>query len=142
YTIAYNIHIPDTTKDDWEIMHMNVDGSGKKNITNNDDVAWTYYALKDRLFFISDRDTAYRHFFLYESDADGHNLRKVSDLRLEDSWMSSRNDAQEKVVSARPDRHTRLHLFSITTEAGTYTQAPIATAALFRDPCFSPDGKQ
>ena len=55
-SIAYNIHIPDTSKDDWEIMVMNWDGIGKKNITNNPDVAWTYTAIGDKLLFISDRD--------------------------------------------------------------------------------------
>ena len=67
-SIAYNIHLPDTTKDDWEIMRMKFDGSDKKNITNYPDVAWTYLAYKSRLFFISDRDTCYRCFFLYECD--------------------------------------------------------------------------
>jgi TolB protein len=142
YTLAYNIHIPDTTKDDWEIMHMNFDGSGKKNIINHSDVAWTYYAFKDRLFFISDRDTAYRHFFLYECDADGNNIRKISDLRLEDSWMSSRNEGKEMVVAGRPDRLTRFQLFLINTDDGTYRQLTNDTAAMYRDPCFSPDGQQ
>ena len=50
YAIAYNVHNPDTTRDDWEIMRMKFDGSEKKNITNNPDVAWTYLAYKDRLF--------------------------------------------------------------------------------------------
>jgi TolB protein len=142
YTLAYNIHIPDTTKDDWEIMHMNFDGSGKKNIINHPDVAWTYYAFKDRLCFISDRDTAYRHFFLYECDADGNNVRKISDLRLEDSWMSSRNEGKEMVVAGRPDRLTRFQLFLINTDDGTNRQLTNDTAAMYRDPCFSPDGQQ
>ena len=142
YTIAYNIHLPDTTKDDWEIIHMNMDGSGKKNIINHPDVAWTYYAFGDRLFFISDRDTSYRTFFLYECDADGNNIRKVSDLRLEDSWMSSRNNGKEMVVSGRVGKDIRYQLFIINTENGTYRQITTDTAAAFRDPCFSPDGSR
>src|SRR5690606_16186840 len=68
YSIAYNIHENDTIhKNNYEVMTMNMDGSSKKNITNNPDVAWTYYAYKNRLFFISDRDTCSRCFFLYET---------------------------------------------------------------------------
>lgn len=120
YTIAYNVHLPDTAKDDWETIHMNFDGSGKKNIINNDDVAWTYHAYKDRLFFISDRDTSYRHFFLYECDGNGDNVRKVSNLRLEDSWMSTRKDGEEMIVSGRIDKSIRFQFFIINTSTGEH----------------------
>lgn len=142
YSIAYNIHIPDTTKDDWEIIRMCFDGSGKQNITNNDDVAWTYHSYKNRLFFISDRDTSYRCFFLYESDGDGNNIHKISNLRLEDSWMSTRNNGEEMIVSGRIGKTVRYQLFLINTLTGNYRQLTQDTAAMFRDPCFSPNGKQ
>lgn len=141
-SIAYNIHLPDTTKDDWEIIKMNWDGSGKKNITNNDDVAWTYTTYKNRLFFISDRDTCYRCFFLYETDAEGNNPRKVSNLRLEDSWMSTRKNGEEIIVAGRLGKEIRYQFFLINTKTGDYRQLTRDTAALFRDPCFSPDGKK
>lgn len=141
-SIAYNIHLPDTTKDDWEIIKMNWDGSGKKNITNNDDVAWTYTTYKNRLFFISDRDTCYRCFFLYETDAEGNNPRKVSNLRLEDSWMSTRKNGDEIIVAGRLGKEIRYQFFLINTKTGDYRQLTRDTAALFRDPCFSPDGKK
>lgn len=141
-SIAYNIHVPDTTRDDWEIIKMNSDGSEKKNITNNDDVAWTYTAWKNRLFFISDRDTCYRCFFLYESDANGKKLRKVSELQLEDSWMSTRNNGREMIVAGRKGKEIRFQLFIINTETGSYRPLTSDTAAMYRDPCFSPDGKR
>lgn len=141
YTIAYNVHIPDTAGDDYDIFTMNMDGSGKKNITNNFDVAWTYYAYKNRLFFISDRDTCYRCFFLYECDSDGKNIRKVSGLQLEDSWMSSRNNGEEMIVTGRTGS-VRYQLFIIKTISGEYTQITNDTAAMHFDPCFSPDGRQ
>ncbi len=141
-SIAYNIHIPDTTRDDWEIIKMNFDGSGKKNILNNDDVAWTYTAYKNRLFFISDRDTCYRCFFLYETDANGKSVKKVSNLQLEDSWMSSRKKGEEMIVAGRIGRQVRFQLFIINTKSGTYRQITHDTSALHRDPCFSPDGKK
>ncbi len=98
YRIAFNV-AQDSKADDYEVYSMNLDGSDKRNITNHKDVAWTYYAYKDRLFFISDRDACKRCYFLYEMKADGSNVRKISDLRLEDSWMGSRNDGAEMVVS-------------------------------------------
>ena len=142
FSIAYNVHMPDTINDDWEIIKMKADGSGKQNILQNDDVAWTYTAHEGRLIFISDRDTCYRCFFLYESDADGKNLRKVSDLRLEDSWMSSRKDGKEMIVAGRIGKDVRFQFFIVNTENGAFKQITNDTAALFRDPCFSPDGKQ
>lgn len=142
FSIAYNIHVPDTSKDDWEIIVMNADGSGKNNIIKNDDVAWTYIADKDRLFFISDRDTCYRCFFLYECDRSGNNIRRISDLRLEDSWMSLRNDADEMIVAGRKGSELRFQLFMINTKNGSYRQLTNDTAAYYSDPCFSPDGKE
>lgn len=66
YAIAYNIHEHDTIhKNNYEVITMNMDGTNKNNITNNPDVAWTYYAYENRLFFISDRDTCSRCFFVY-----------------------------------------------------------------------------
>ena len=142
YSIAYNIHVPDTTKDDWEIMHMEFDGSGKKNITRHPDVAWTYHAFKNRLFFISDRDTCYRCFFLYECDAGGNKEKKVSGLRLEDSWMSSRSGGAEMIVSGRIGKSVRYQFFIINTATGEFRQITNDTAAIYSDPCFSPDGQK
>lgn len=142
HSIVYNIHLPIPNKDDWEIMHMALDGTGKRNITNHPDVAWTYYAYKDILYFISDRDTAYRHYFLYRSDANGSNVSKVSNLRLEDSWMSSRNDGQEMIVSGREGKKIRFQLFTINLLTGEFKQLTTDTSAMYRDPCYSPDGMQ
>jgi TolB protein len=142
YLIAYNIHVPDTTKDDWDILVTNFNGTVKKNITGNDDVAWTYHAWKNRLFFISDRDTSYRSFFLYEMDADGNNVKKLSNLQLEDSWMSTRKDGDEVLVTGRIGKEVRYQLFIIDTKTGGFRQITHDTAARYGDPCFSPDGKQ
>jgi TolB protein len=119
-----------------------MDGSDKKNITNNPDVAWTYYAFKNRLFFISDRDTCFRCFFLYETDANGSSIRKVSDLMLEDSWMSGRNNCEELVVTGRIGKEIRHQLFILNTRTGAYKQLTNEPKAKYGDPCFSPDGKK
>jgi len=143
YKIAYNVWVPDTVNpDDYEIFTVNMDGSDSKNITNHKDVAWTYFAYEDKIYFISDRDTLYRHYLLYSMDINGGNKKKVTDLRLEDSWMSARNGGKEMVVSGRIDKKARFQLFIINTENGSYKQITNDTIAAFRDPVFSPDGKQ
>lgn len=143
YAIAYNVAVKDAAgKTNYEVFAMNMDGSGKKNITNHADVAWTYKAYGDKLFFVSDRDTCYRCYFLYEMNVDGSNTRKVSGLQLEDSWMDFRNNGKEVIVSGRVGKAIRLQLFTINTETGQYTQLTSDTAASFSDPAFSPNGKQ
>jgi len=142
YVIAYNVHVPDTTRDDYDVFTINLDGSGRRNITDNPDVAWTYEAYKDKLYFISDRDTCYRCFFLYQTDASGTSPRKVSSLQLEDSWMSPRKNGSEMVVTGRMGKSVRHQLFIMNTETGTYAQLTNDTTARYGDPCFSPDEKQ
>lgn len=128
--------------DDYDIYSVNLDGSGQKNITANPDVAWTYYSWKDRLFFVSDRNACKRCYFLYESDADGKKIRRITDLQLEDSWMSSRSDGKEMIVSGRVGKEIRYQLFVVDIETGRYRQLTNEPAAAFRDPTFSPDGKK
>lgn len=143
YLIAYNVFAPDSSApDNYEIFIIDLNGSSKKNLTNHKDVAWTYYAFQDKIFFISDRDTAYRNFFLYQMDADGNNIKRVSDLRLEDSWMSSRNNGNELVVTGRIGKEIRYQLFIVNVKTGAFQQITNDTMAYHSDPCFSPDGKQ
>jgi TolB protein len=141
YGLLYNV-AQDTKADDYEIYAMNLDGSNKRNITNHKDVAWTYYSYKKTVFFISDRDACKRCYFLHSMDFDGRNIRKISDLRLEDSWMGSRNDGTEMVVSGRVGNDVRYQLFIIDIKTGKYRQITDEPAAAFRDPSFSPDGKR
>jgi len=141
YAILYNVHYKDSTAGNWEIMYMAPDGSKKQNITNDPATDWTYLTHHDSLFFISDRDTCARCFFLYVSDALGVNLRKVSDLMLEDSWMDISADGKTCLVSGRTATE-RFQLYAIQVQNGTYTKLTYDTAALYSDPCFSPDGKQ
>ncbi len=141
YKIVYNV-FEDTAKDNYEIYSMNLDGSGKKNITNTPGVEWVYYAYKDRVFFISDRDTCHRCYFLYEMDADGKNVRKLSNLQLEDSWMSSRNNGSEMIVLGRIGKQVRNQLFLINLSDGSFTQVTTDTISTKRDPLFLPNGDE
>ena len=141
YKIAFNV-LQDQKSDDYEVYTMNFDGTALKNITNHKDVAWIYYTLPGRLLFISDRGACRRCYFLYESDNDGSNLRKVTNLQLEDSWMSSRIGGKQIVVSGRIDTRVRYQLFVVDRETGSFRQLTNEPEAAFRDPVFSPDGKK
>lgn len=142
YKIVYNVGVPvDSVTTNYEVFVMDMNGENKTNITNNPDVAWAYYAYKNRLFFISDRDTCYRCYYLYETGASGNNPKKISTLQLEDSWMGSRNNGKELVVSGRIGKSIRAQLFIIDTDTGAFSQITNDTLAMHRDPTFSPDGK-
>jgi TolB protein len=138
--IVYNV-FEDTAKDNYDIYSMNIDGTDQKNITNTPGVEWVYYTYKDRVFFISDRDTCHRCYFLYEMDADGNKVKRLSDLQLEDSWMSSRNNASEMIVLGRVGK-IRAQLFLINLKTGTYHQITNDTVSTKRDPLFLPGGNE
>lgn len=144
YLIAYNTFEPDSlAEDNWEIRIMGQDSSSSStNLTKHPDVAWTYLAHEDKIYFISDRDTAYRNFFLYEMDGDGSGVRKLSGLRLEDSWMDLDPNTQEMIVSARPEPNVRHQLFLIDLQDGSFKPLLADTAYRYQDPVFSPDGSQ
>lgn len=139
--IAYNVYY-DTADGNYEVFVMNADGSDKRNISNSKGIDWVYYACKDKIYFASDRDTTYRMYFLYEMDVNGNNIRKVSDLRLEDSYISSRKDGMEMVVSGRIGKSIRQQLFLVNVQDGSYKQLTYDTASSFSDPCFFAGGEQ
>ncbi len=139
YLIAYNV-LQDGVKDDYEVYIMNPDGTGKKNLTNHPDVAWTYFAYKDRVFFISDRDECKRCYILYEMDTNGENIRKVFDQRLADSWMGSRNNGREIIV--KPYNKEKVQFLIVDVKTGNIIRELSPPLAQASDPNFSPDGKQ
>ncbi|MGB7068379.1 MAG: hypothetical protein WBD22_02695, partial [Pyrinomonadaceae bacterium] len=134
--------LQDQKTDDYEVYSMAMDGSDPRNVSNNKDVAWSYYAYKDRLYFVSDRDACRRCYFLYRTDALGNGIAKISDLQLEDSWMGSRKKGREMIVSGRIGKDTRYQLFIINNFTGKYRQITSEPGAAFRDPSFSESGKQ
>lgn len=140
YKIVYNVY-EDTARDNYDVYSMNMDGTGKKNLTNTPGVEWAYYAYEDKVYYISDVDTCHRCYFLYEMDADGNNKRKISDLQLEDSWMGSRNNGTEMIVSGRIGK-LRAQLFLINLKDGSYKQLATDTLSTKRDPIFLPGGNE
>ncbi|RZV60903.1 MAG: hypothetical protein EX254_08340 [Flavobacteriaceae bacterium] len=136
--IAYNVAF-DIENDNYEVFSMNMDGSDKKNITNLKGVEWTYDAYDDDLYFISDKDTLHRHYFLYRMKADGSAKIKVSDFRLADSWHGFRNNGNELVV--RPHKSVDTAIYIIDKE-GKLLKRIRPDLDMFTSPNFSPDGKK
>lgn len=134
--IAYNV-FENEAEDDYEIYIMNLDGSGKKNISNWKGVDWVYYAWKDKLYFLSDRDTAHRKYFLYEMDSDGTNIRRITDFLVDDSWLGSRRQGQELVV--KPLRRQNPGFYLINRD-GQVLDTLLQDSIYKNDPFFSPDG--
>ncbi|HPE57339.1 MAG TPA: hypothetical protein P5514_15450 [Bacteroidales bacterium] len=138
YKIAYNVLV-DEANDNYEVFVMNLDGSEKTNISNSPGVDWVYYAFKDKVYFVSDRDTAHRNYFLWEMKVDGSAKRRVSDLRLEDCYFSSRHNGQEFIV--RPHRSIDSVLY-IIDHTGNLVQKVDPGMVYCNDLYFSPDGNR
>lgn len=136
--IAYNV-FTNSPEDNYEIFVVDLDGANKRNITNTPGVDWVYAAYDDRLLFLSDRDTCHRCYFLYEMDADGNNVRRISDRQLQDSWMGSRMNGNEFIVDPKGIKDTAF--FRIGKE-GAILDTLYHGLAYANDPCFSPDGDQ
>jgi len=142
YKIVYNV-LHDTATGNYEVYIMNMDGSDQKNISRYSGLDWVYRTYKDKIYFVSDRDTSCKRCYkLYEMDQEGNNIRKISDLVLEDSWMDVRKNGKEMIVSARIGREIRTQLFLLNLENGSYIQLTKDTSAYHSDPVFSPDGNQ
>ncbi|XWN38141.1 MAG: DUF5050 domain-containing protein [Balneola sp.] len=141
FKIAYNV-VYDLDVDNYEIFVMNADGSEQRNISNNPGVDWVYYAYRDRLYFISDRDSTSRKYFLYEMKWDGTEIRRITDFLVHDSWMSSRKEGTEFVISINEnDNFESRDLYIINIEGEIITKL---TDDKFQntDAHFSPDGTQ
>lgn len=136
--IAFNVYT-NTPENNYEVFVMDLDGANRKNISNTPGVEWVYAAYGDRLLFLSDRDTCHRCYFLYEMDAHGNNVRRISDVRMQDSWMSPRPDSSEYIVDPKSINDTAF--FRINGD-GVIIDTLYHGMAYANDPCFSPDGEQ
>lgn len=138
FGIAYNV-LFDKENDNYEVFTMGFDGSDKKNLTDLSGVEWTYHANGNRVFFISDKDTLHRHYFLYSMKYDGSELKKISDIRLADSWHNSRKNGSEMIV--KPHRSVDTAFYIIDSD-GQVLKRINPDFDMFSDPAFSPDGSQ
>lgn len=136
--IAFNVYT-NAPEDNYEVFVMNIDGSNRRNITNTPGVDWVYAAYGDHLLFLSDRDTCHRCYFLYEMDADGNNVRRISNHQLQDSWMSASMNGSEFIIDPKGINDTAFFRIDAT---GKVLDTLYHGLAYANDPCFSPDGKQ
>lgn len=138
YIIAYNVLV-DEESDNYDIFTMKLDGSEKKNVTDLPGVEWTYYAHNDELYFISDKDTCSRCYFLYRSDGAGNGMKQVTEFQLADSWMSSRRGGDQLIV--KPNAKVDSAFYIIDRE-GTMVERLETGLPSASDPLFVADGRQ
>lgn len=137
--IAYNVHA-DTATGNYEIFVMNADGSGKKNISNHPGIDWVYYAYGNKLYFVSDRDTTKRKYQLFEMNSDGTEVRKISKFVVDDSYISSRKNGTELIVSSRKDGQRAFYIIDL--KGNVISKVVPAGLEYFADPLFIKDGKK
>ncbi|MEP1033005.1 hypothetical protein [Ekhidna sp.] len=138
YRAAYNV-LTDQENDNYEVFSANLDGTDVINITNLDGVEWTYRSMNDKVLYISDRDTCYRCYFLYETDALGQEHRRIGGPQLKDSWMDFRKGGDEIIVNPKVENDSA---FYIINRNGELIQKVYTGMAYFSDPSFSPDGSK
>jgi len=138
YAIAYNVLV-DGELDNYDVFTMNIDGTEKINITNLSGVEWSYYSYEDKVFFISDKDACHRCFYLYTTDYKGDTPRKISDIRLADSWMSSRNNGTEIIVDPHQSVDSAFYMIDLKGNLLSRVETGFPYAA---DPLFVNDGRQ
>ncbi|WP_372649102.1 TolB family protein [Draconibacterium sp.] len=136
YAIIYNVLVSDST-DNYDVFKMNLDGSEKKNITNLPGVEWSYISIGKKVLFLSDKDTCRRCFLLYQTNYVGENPKKVSDILLADSWMSSRKNGLEVIVTPKADSAFYIIDLEGNIQSRVETGLPYS-----RDPVFVNDGHQ
>ena len=138
YMIAYNV-LTDEENDNYDVFTMDFDGKDKKNITKLAGVEWTYHSYDDQLYFISDRDTCHRCFYLYKTDWRGTDPKKISEVRLADSWMSSRKNGSEMIVLPHKTVDT---VFYVLDNHGKVIQKLNTGLPYSADPLFVNKGTQ
>lgn len=138
YAIVYNVLVNDST-DNYDVFVMNFDGSDKMNITNLPGVEWTYFSEQDKVLFISDKDTSHRFFRLYQTNYKGDSPTKISDIRLADSWMSSRNNGTELIVTPHSTVDSAFYIIDLNGNTLHRIETGLSYSG---DPLFVNDGKQ
>lgn len=139
YKIVYNA-VLDSTCGSYEVFIMNPDGTHKKNLSNWKGADWAYATFGDKIYFVSDRDTAARWWFLYEMDLNGNHIRKVFDQRLEDSYVTL-NSTGEKMI-LKPLLKERNCFFVIDVKTGRVEDTLILPVLHAADPLYLPGDQQ
>lgn len=136
--VAYNALLPQKDTINYEVYLMQMDGKNIENISNHPAVDWVCHGWKNKIYFISDRDTTSGIYFLYQYDLINHVTQRIGNDRMADSWLDSRNDGTELIIckQARDFRS-----FAIIDSTGYEVREILRTNQyLINDPIFSPDG--
>lgn len=137
--IVYNTIMNDTCTT-YEIFTMNLDGSDKKNISNWKGADWAYATFDDRVYFVSDRDTTARMWFLYEMDVNGKNVRRISPMRLQDSYVGINTTGKQIMVT--PYIKDKKWFFVLDIKTGTVLDTLKIPLANIAHPIYLPGDKQ
>jgi TolB protein len=136
--IAYNAILMEGDTTNYEVFLMDIDGKNPQNLTKNKAVDWVYQGFKNKIYFISDRDTSVGVYFLYEMNIDDLSVRKVYQHPVEDSWLDTRNHGKELVICTKKDR---IKSIIIIDSLGQEVREVIRTNQYeVNDPVFSPEG--
>ncbi len=136
--IAFNVLVDSSTN--YDVFLMNLDGTQRENLTEGaTGVDWAYHAVKDQIYFVSDRDASPGHYFLYRYDVSTQHCHKLLQERVCDSWIGSRNNGGELVICLHQPNH---HSLVIIDSSGRLIREVLRSAPgeSISDPCFSPDG--
>lgn len=137
--IVYNV-ILDKKCSTYEIFTMNIDGSDKKNVSNWEGADWAYTTFEDKIYFVSDRDSTARMWFLYEMDVNGMNIRRISNMRLEDSYVSVNSTGRKIMIT--PYIKDKKCFFVLDIKTGIILDTINVPLANIADPCYLPNDKQ
>jgi TolB protein len=135
--IAYNV-LDNPEEGDYEIYVMDLNGNNKKNISNSKGTDWVYLGFRDKLYFVSDRDTVHGKYFLYEMDAEGNNIKRITNFNVDDSWLGVRYEGLELIVSSSYEGRRAFYI--IDASSGEIHSKVTPPLAYINDPIFSPDG--
>lgn len=137
--IVYNAVI-DKTCGTYEIFTMNLDGTDKRNISNWKGADWAYATFQDKVYFVSDRDTTSRLWFLYEMDVNGDYVRKIFNERLEDSYVGINSAGNRMII--KPIRKERNTFLIIDVSNGKLIDSLKLPFTGIADPIYLNDDKQ
>lgn len=139
FSIAYNALLPEEDTVNYEVFIMGQDGSHPENLTNHASVDWLCHGWKDKLYFISDRDTTGGLYLLYRYDLLKQTITRLSDHRMAHSWLDSRYDGTELIICRQ---RADFRSFVIIDSTGYEVREILATNQYqISDPSFSEDGK-
>lgn len=135
--VAYNVLV-DPETDNYDIYVLDLQKETPVNISNSESTDWVYSAHNEKLYVVSDRDTCKQCYFLYETDSQGSYWKKISNIQIQDSWVSSRKSGKELIIKPKGMAN---EAFKIIDNQGKIISTLDLKMDYFKDPCFSPDGK-